>query len=85
METLFLNRIPVITWKLTGSLSHFHKKDGNFIEIGEKSIVCYTEKNSFQSILWNYSRVADTGDYRTKFYKIYGTSQDKILKFQIFS
>ena len=28
---------------------------------------------------------ADTGDYRTKFYKTYGPFQDKILNSEIFS
>ena len=30
-----------------------------------------------------FKRVADTGDYRTKFYKIYETFHDKILNFEL--
>ena len=41
-------------------------------------------KKIVQSILWNYSGVVDTGEYRTKFYQIYETFQDKILNSKIF-
>ena len=41
----------------------------------------YTLKKVVQKISWNYSRVANTGDYRTKFCKIYGTYQDKMRNF----
>ena len=43
-----------------------------------------TEKNSSITFMELFKR-ADTGDYKTKFCKVYGTFQDKILNSEIFS
>ena len=45
----------------------------NIIFYEERTIMTTLGK-IVQSILWNYSRVADTDDYRTKFCQIYGTT-----------
>ena len=38
--------------------------------------ICTLSQKIIQYILWNYSRVEDISDYRTKLYKIYGSFQD---------